>query len=83
MEAKYITLVNTAGKEALWLCSLQRDLQISKSAPLVIYEDNQSTIKTAKNAIFNDRSKHIDVRYHWIHEQVQDGKLEIKYCSPE
>ncbi len=48
--------------------------------PLIIFEDNQSTIKTATHRIHNDRSKHIDVRYHYTRECVEGGKIKIEYC---
>ena len=50
---------------------------------LIIHEDNQSAIKTAKNEIHNERSKHIDVRYHFIRECVNDGRIILKYCPTE
>ena len=46
-------------------------------------EDNQATIKTAQNEIRNERSKHIDVRYHFIRECVANNKLKVAYCATE
>lgn len=81
MEAEYIAL-NTAGKEGIWLRKLEKDV-IGKNHQLEILEDNQSTIKTAQNFIHNDRSKHIDVRYHWIREKVENEELGLKYCKTD
>ena len=80
MEAEYIALTSAA-KEGIWLNRLQRDLDVSSKGEILIYEDNQSTIKTAKNIILNDRSKHIDVHYHFIQEKVMEGIIKLKYCS--
>jgi hypothetical protein len=78
MEAEYIA-ITAAIKEAQWLAKLEEELMM-KQKKMVIFEDNQSTIKTAKNEIHTERSKHIDVRYHFVREQVQNGAIEIKYC---
>ena len=79
MEAEYIA-ITAAIKEAKWLAKLEEELIVLKPKKMIIYEDNQSTIKTAKNEIHTDRSKHIDVRYHFVREQIQIGAIEIRYC---
>jgi hypothetical protein len=56
MEAEYIA-ITAAIKEAKWLAKLEEELML-KSKRMMIFEDNQSTIKTAKNEIHTDRSKH-------------------------
>ena len=50
---------------------------------MIIYEDNQSTICLSKNPQFHGRSKHIATRYHYIHDQVKDGVVDIRYCNTE
>ena len=50
------------------------------TGPTTILEDNQSTIAMAKNPQFHGRAKHIDIRHHFVREQVNDGKIELKYC---
>ena len=39
--------------------------------------DNQSAIHLAKNSMFHKRTKHIDVRYHWIRDALEDKMLEL------
>ncbi|GKF51384.1 hypothetical protein Tco_0147851 [Tanacetum coccineum] len=39
--------------------------------------DNQSTIHLAKNLMFHKRIKHIDIRYHWIRDAIEDGMFEL------
>ena len=82
MEAEYIALC-TAGKEAIWLRQLETDLKSSTAKSIVLNEDNQAAIKLAKNSIMFDRSKHIDVRYHWIREQVAAGTVTLQYCPTD
>lgn len=43
--------------------------------------DNQSAIALIKNGIVNKRSKHIDVKFRFLHELIKDGDVKMKYCS--
>jgi len=78
MEAEYIALNNTA-TEVLWLRKLQNDLKI-ETGPTRIYEDNQGAIALAKTTTFHNRSKHIQVRYHFIREKVEAKEVTLEYC---
>jgi hypothetical protein len=51
--------------------------------PTVIYCDNQSCIKLSENPVFHDRSKHIDIWYHFIRDYVQRGAVELQCISTE
>lgn len=46
---------------------------------IVIFCDNQSTIKLAGSDAFRPRTKHIDVRFHHIREKIEDGTIKISY----
>ncbi|GMF64476.1 unnamed protein product [Phytophthora fragariaefolia] len=52
----------------------------TKSA-VKIYEDNQGAIALAKNPEFHKRTKHIDIRYHFVREKVEDSQVVLEYCS--
>ena len=71
-EAEFIAAVE-ATKDLLWLRNFTMELGL-KQIRYVLYCDNQSAIHLAKNFSFHSRSKHIDVRYHWIRD-VLDAKL--------
>ena len=43
-------------------------------------EDNQSTIAMAKSSVRHKRTKHIDIKHHFIRETVQTGKITLSYC---
>ena len=43
--------------------------------------DNKSAISLSKNPVHHDRSKHIDTRYHYIRECVEDGRIEVEYTT--
>ena len=48
-----------------------------------IHCDNQSCIKMTKNTVFHDKSKHIELRYHFIRVMVQKGAINLKYVPTE
>ena len=49
----------------------------------MVYEDNQGTIELTKNPKFHNRTKHIDVSYHFVREQVDNKVISVKYCRTE
>ena len=44
-----------------------------------IYGDNQGFIALATNPIHHNRSKHIDVKYHYVRNEVENGRVKLKY----
>ena len=79
-EAEYIVLVGAA-LEAIWLLQVLREFKFMITAPVLNYEDNQSTIKLVDNPVFHKRSKHVDIKYHFIRELVENRTLKIQYVS--
>jgi hypothetical protein len=77
-KAKYI-VASVASREAIWLRKLLSDLFSAKLEPTVIHCDNQSCIKLSENPVFHDRSKHIEMRYHYVRDMVQKNILSIQY----
>jgi hypothetical protein len=51
--------------------------------PTTIFLDNKSAIQLCKNPVFHDRSKHIEVRYHFIRECVEAGKICAEHISTD
>jgi hypothetical protein len=49
----------------------------------VIYCDNQSCLKLTENPVFHDRSKHIEMKYHFIRDLVQKGAIKLQYIRTE
>ena len=45
-----------------------------------IMEDNQSAIEMARNPKYHSRTKHIDIRHHFIRDQVEAGNIHLTYC---
>ena len=81
-EAEYMALASRA-QEAMWMRQLTADLKSAPSKATTICEDNQSAIEMAKNPQFHGRAKHIEIKYHFIREQVQKGIIELKYCPTD
>ena len=48
-----------------------------------IHCDNQSCIKMKENPMFHDKSKHIEIRYHFIRDMIQKGVVKLKYVPKE
>ena len=70
-EAEYMAITKAA-KEAIWLQGLLRELGIGQEE-ITIFCDSQSAIQLAKNQVYHARTKHIDVRYHFIREIIEDS----------
>ena len=49
----------------------------------MILEDKQSAICLAKNQSIHGRTKHIDIKYHFIRDAVEAGKIKLVYCALE
>ena len=79
-EAEYIAL-GSATQEAIWLCRLMTDLNINQAKPMVIREDNQGAIAMAKNPVGHKRTKHIDIKHHFIREAIHAGTIVLEYCQ--
>ena len=51
--------------------------------PVKLLMDNMSAIALSKNPVYHDRSKHIDTRYHFIRECIEQGKVEVDHVRTE
>ena len=78
-EAEYIAMA-AAVREALWLRQLLKDLAMGVDT-VDIFADNQSAIKLVKNPVVSNRSKHIDVVYHFARERVARKDVKIAYVK--
>jgi hypothetical protein len=67
-----------AAQQALWLRNLFSEVLRQKPAAVTLYVDNNSTIALMKNAVFHGRSKHIEIKYHFIRECIERGGINVK-----
>jgi len=75
-EAEYMTLTETA-KEAIWVQGLMDDLGIEQDF-LRIHCNSMSVIYLAKNQVYLVRTKHIDAKYHFVQDVLEDWDVEVK-----
>lgn len=78
-EAEYVSM-SEASKEAVYLNNLYSEI-VGNSGPIIMYNDSQSAQRLALNPIFHRRSKHIDIRYHFVREVVQNNLINICYLE--
>lgn len=81
-EAEFYAL-SEAVKEVQYLKNVLNDFDIATEETITIHSDNQSTIKMIKNPRSSSRTKHIDVRLHFVRDSVGQGSIGLKYCSSE
>ena len=82
-EAEYVAL-SEASREAMWLRHLYGELGFIQKEPILILGDNDGSIAMAKNPQFHKRTKHVDIRWHFVRDLVQDGLINILDCrDPE
>ncbi|CAI7776324.1 unnamed protein product [Closterium sp. NIES-53] len=66
-----------AAQEARWLSYLLTDLCSPQPCP-TLWCDNDSTVHLTKEAVFHGRSKHIELRYYFVRDLVQDGHITVR-----
>ena len=66
-------------QEVLWLRGLFKELGLQIQTGSVVHGDNQSAISVAKNGVRSDRTKHVDVKYHFVTESIEDGEVQLKW----
>jgi hypothetical protein len=79
-EAEYMA-VCSAVQESIYLRTIIKELGLIVDKPTRIWMDNQSAIKLGENAFSNKRAKHIDIRYHFTREKVEEGVIDLKYIE--
>eukprot|EP00268_Persea_americana_P046839 TRINITY_DN4845_c0_g1_i6.p1 TRINITY_DN4845_c0_g1~~TRINITY_DN4845_c0_g1_i6.p1 ORF type:complete len:101 (+),score=17.29 TRINITY_DN4845_c0_g1_i6:427-729(+) len=57
------------------------DLHQSQSSATELFCDNKATILMSKNHVFHGRTKHIEIKHHFIREAIANGIIELKHCS--
>jgi len=81
-EAEYKALADTTS-ELLWVLSLLTELGHTPKANLVIYCDNLGATHLSANPVFHSRMKHIVLAYHFVRENVQNGKFRVSFVSTD
>lgn len=74
-EAEYIALIEVV-KEAKWLRGLVSELELRQES-VTIHCDSSSAMQLSKNPKYHERTKHIDVRMHFIREEISTGVVDV------
>ena len=81
-EAEYVA-ATYATKEALWLRTLFGEIFSHIKDPTIIHGDNKSAIALANDGHYHARTKHIDIRYHFIRYIIEAGSIKLVYCPTD
>jgi len=68
--------ITEACKESVWLKGLFAEL-CGVDSCIGLFCDSQSAICLTKDQMFHERTKHIDVKYHYVHDVISQGKLKV------
>lgn len=79
-EAEYVAAASTTC-QAVWMRRILEDLHQSQSSATELFCDNKASILMAKNPVFHGRTKHIEIKHHFIREAIANGIIELKHCS--
>lgn len=70
-----------AAKEAVHLLRFLSEVSVKDLKKVDLYCDNLGAQKLAENPVFHGRTKHIDIRHHFVRELLESGQIQLKYVS--
>lgn len=81
-EAEFVAATACA-YQAIWMRRILKELGHTQMGSIVVNCDNNSAIKLSKNPVLHGRSKHIDLRFHFLRDLTKDGVVELVYCGTQ
>ncbi|XP_047149161.1 secreted RxLR effector protein 161-like [Vigna umbellata] len=81
-ESEYITAASCAC-QCIWIKRILDTIGFNRSKQILVLCDSSSTIKLSENPVFHGRSKHIDVRFHFLRDLVKEGRIKLDYCNTQ
>jgi hypothetical protein len=72
-------ILSKAAKEVIWVDRFLHELGFRDDQSVHLYANNKGAIDLITNPLFHKRIKHIEIRWHWIREVVEKGKIFIHY----
>jgi hypothetical protein len=81
-EAKFV-VATSCSCQGIWLRRIMSHLREVQKKSIVVYCDNNSSIKLSKNHVMHGRCKHTYVRFHFLRDLTKDGIIELMHCSSE
>jgi hypothetical protein len=79
-EAEYIASAGAAC-QGVWLSRLFGELLGMKAPKVNLLVDNKSVIALSENPVHHERSKHIDTKYHFVRDCIEDASIDINHVS--
>jgi len=80
-EAEYVAAASCCA-QLLWIKQQLKDFCIDTGC-ILIYYDNTSAINISKNPCQHKRTKYIDIRHHFLRDNVENGLISMNFCSTE
>jgi hypothetical protein len=81
-EAEYVG-ATPAVQEVLWLKDLLHELEIIDDSPSVLNMDNRGAICLTRGGGDSNKTKHIDIRYHFIRSHVEQGHIRVQFVATD
>lgn len=81
-EPEYYMALSEASKEAIYLRNLLSEIQ-GRLDIITLYNDNQGAQKLCSNPVFHEKTKHIDIRHHFVREAVENKLIKLDYLSTD
>lgn len=81
-EAEYIAAAFCA-TQCVWLRRVLEKIGAEEESATVIHCDNSSTIQLSKHPVLHGKSKHIEVRFHYLRELVSGETVKLEYCATQ
>ncbi|KAJ0829337.1 putative RNA-directed DNA polymerase [Helianthus annuus] len=79
-EAEYIS-ATSAACQCIWLSRILEDLGIKQENATTIWCDSQSAINLSRNPVTHSKAKHIELKYHFIRDMVNQEKVILRFCN--
>jgi len=80
-KAEYVAVAAACACHNIWMKRVLNSLGFSSCKCVKIFYDNSSIIKLSKNLILHGRTKHIDVKFHFLRVLVKKGVVELVHCG--
>jgi hypothetical protein len=81
-EAEFIAAAHCVC-QGIWLKRILECIGLKQNKCLPVFCDNSSTIKLSKNPVLHGRSKHIDIRFHFLRNLSCDGTIKLVHCASQ
>ncbi|GKE47368.1 retrovirus-related pol polyprotein from transposon TNT 1-94 [Tanacetum coccineum] len=81
-EAEHIA-ATTSACQAVWLRRILCDLGQEQGGATDIFCDNNSTVMLSRNPVYHGRTKHVEIKHHFIRELIEKQEVNLKICRSE